>query len=69
MDEELVAAIDAYLAMLRKRLIERVKVGMHYQGKWKSMTTAEVVVAAQEEEDDLHVYRAMIHQKFDAAHL
>lgn len=64
LDSQLISAIDDYLAALRQRMIRRIEKGeMSYRGAWHNMTIDELYEAITEEDDDAHVYHAMIQSK------
>ncbi len=63
-DKDLVLAIEMYCSQLEQRMLARARKGEAvYKGKWKELTTDQVASELAEEEDDVHVYRAMIESK------
>ena len=65
LDPELEMALDSYLAMLRKKIIERLKVGeQEYKGRWKTMSRRELEEYLLEERLDEIAYTAMIQWRF-----
>jgi hypothetical protein len=69
LDTELIAAIDSYLSNIRYRLVKRVERGeREYHGLWKTKPLAELIVDIEEEEDDGHVYRAMMQWRATVGH-
>jgi hypothetical protein len=60
-DPDLIDAVDEYLENLRFRMLSRLELGeQEHQGEWRNKSFTELAADAMEEEDDMHVYRAMI---------
>jgi hypothetical protein len=68
LDPELEMALDSYLAMLRKKIVERLVIGeREYKGRWKTMSRRELEEYLLEERLDEIAYDAMIAWRFRGA--